>query len=211
MNKRHNYDVPVQIVLFDLGRVLLDWDPDLLYQKLIPDRSERAHFLQTICTMDWHTRHDAGASFAENADALISEYPEKADLIKAWGTRWFEMFNGYIDGVPPLIDRLRAEDIPLYALTNMPGDPWEEMQIHFPYLTYFRDVVVSGHEKCVKPNPNIYQIALQRMGAAAPQTVLFIDDSLKNIEAADALGFQTHHFTAASGLETALIQHKLIN
>ena len=156
MNKRHNYDVPAGIVLFDLGGVLLDWDPDRLYHRLIPDQIERAHFLTTICTMAWHTRHDAGAGFAENAAALIARHPEKADLIKAWGTRWFDMFNGYIEGVPALIDRLRAKDIPLYALSNMPGDPWEEMNTHFAYLTYFRDVIVSGHEKCVKPDPEIY-------------------------------------------------------
>ena len=210
MNMAQNYGVPVKNVLFDLGGVLLDWKPDRLYQKLIDDADSRKDFLTNICTMEWHARHDAGLSFAKNADELILQYPEYTDLIRAWGARWFDMFAGYIDGVPALIDQLRAKDVPLFALSNMPGDPWEEMQIVFPYLTYFRDVVVSGHEKCIKPDPRIYQIALARMGNPEPQNVLFIDDSAKNIAAADALGFQTHLFKNACGLETALIQFKLI-
>lgn len=210
MNMAHNYGVPVKIVLFDLGRVLLDWEPDRLYRKLIAHPEERQAFLSNICTMAWHTRHDAGTSFAENADELIAQYPDHTDLIRAWGMRWFEMFDGYIDGVPALIDQLLARNTPLFALSNMPGDPWEEMKKQFNYLTYFRDVIVSGHEKCVKPDPRIYRIALARMDNPEPNSVLFIDDSAKNIAAADALGFQTHHFTSAFSLEKALIKLKLI-
>lgn len=210
MNMAHNYGVPVQIVLFDLGRVLLDWEPDRLYQKLIPDQAARLRFLQSVCTMEWHGRHDAGMSFAQNAGLLIQKFPEHADLIKAWGERWFEMFNGYIEGVPALIDRLERGNIPIYALSNMPSDPWPEMQKRFPYLARFRDTIVSGDEKCIKPDPEIYQIALARMGKPRPQSVLFIDDSPANITAADALGFQTHLFTSAQSLETALIKLELI-
>jgi len=146
MNTAHNYDVPVQIVLFDLGRVLLDWEPDRLYQKLIADKDARERFLATVCTMKWHNAHDAGASFADNAAPLIEKFPEHAPLIRAWGDRWFEMFDGYIDGVPALIDRLKAAGVRLFALSNMPSEPWEEMQTHFPYLQSFIDVIVSGDE-----------------------------------------------------------------
>jgi len=171
MNMAHNYGVPVQFVLFDLGRVLLDWEPDRLYQKLIPDQQARARFLSTVCTMEWHGRHDAGAGFAENAQPLIEKFPKHTHLIRAWGERWFEMFDGYIAGVPSLIDRLEAAKVPL---------------------------------------AEIYKIALARMGDPAPETVLFIDDSAPNIVAADALGFQTHLFTSAKGLETALIKRDLL-
>jgi len=210
MNTAHNYDVPVEIVLFDLGRVLLDWEPDRLYQKLIPDEKARERFLSTVCTMEWHNAHDAGASFADNARALIRKFPEHGPLIRAWGDRWFEMFNGYIEGVPALIDQLKTAKVPLFALSNMPSDPWEEMQTHFPYLKSFIDVIVSGDEKCVKPGPEIYKIALARMGNPPPETVLFIDDGPANIDAANAQGFQTHLFTSARSLETALIKRKLI-
>ena len=211
MNKAQNYDVPVKIVLFDLGRVFLDWEPDRLYQKLITDAQARASFLKNICNMEWHGKHDAGVSFSENAAQLIEKYPDKANLISAWGTRWFEMFDGYIEGVPALIDRLDAQNIPLYALSNMPSDPWEEMKTHFPYLLRFRDVIVSGHEKCIKPDEKIYKIALSRLGQPRPESVLFIDDSPANITAAKQIGMQTHLFTSSQGLETALIRLNLIS
>lgn len=210
MNKTHVNGVSVQFVLFDLGRVLLDWEPDRLYKKLIPDEEARKHFLTSICTMEWHTRHDAGSSFAQNALPLIEKFPEHAALINAWGARWFEMFDGYIAGVPAIIDALHANNIPLYALSNMPSEPWEEMKVHFPYLKQFLDVIVSGDEKCVKPHADIYHIALARMGNPAPNSVLFIDDSPANIAAADALGLQTHLFKSAFDLKTALIKLNIL-
>lgn len=200
----------VQTVLFDLGRVVLDWEPDRLYQKLIPDTKARADFLARICTMDWHTRHDAGVSFAENAAHLIDQFPDHAPLIHAWGNRWMEMFDDYIDGTPDLMDRLAARNVPLFALTNMPSETWPLMVENFSRMEMFRDVIVSGDENCVKPQAEIFNIALRRMGAPAPETVIFIDDSQANVEAAAKLGFVTHHFISAEGLETALIDHKLI-
>ncbi len=201
----------VQTVLFDLGRVVIDWNPDRLYQKLIADLSERRHFLTHICTMNWHVRHDAGMSFAENADLLTAQFPEHEDLIRAWGARWEEMFNGYISGTPELLDRLDAANIPLYALTNLPSEAWPPLQLMYPRMSLFRDVIVSGDEKCVKPDPTIFKIALSRMGNPSPETVFFTDDSPANIEAAAKLGFVTHLFEHANGLESALIDHKLIS
>ncbi len=211
MNKAQDYDVPVKIVLFDLGRVLLDWEPERLYRKLIPDAEVRASFLKNICNMAWHANHDAGLSFAENAVQLIENYPDKASLIKAWGARWFEMFDGYIEGVPTLIDKLQERNVPLFALSNMPSDPWQDMKTHFPYLQCFQDVIVSGDEKCIKPDEKIYQIALNRLGQPRADTVLFIDDSQANITAAEKIGMQTHLFTSSQGLETALIRLNLIS
>ena len=200
----------VSIALFDLGRVVLDWEPARLYDKIFDDAADRDHFLGSVCTMAWHTRHDAGASFAENAGALIAEYPEFEAEIRAWGTRWMEMFNGYIPGTPDLIERLHAGGIPLYALSNMPSDPWPAMLAHFGTLRRFRHVVVSGDVRMVKPDPAIYRHTLDVIGNPDPTTVLFIDDSATNIAAADALGFRTHHFTGAPGLAAALARHHLI-
>ena len=160
--------------------------------------------------MAWHTRHDAGVSFADNAADLIEIHPNYSDLIHAWRGRWMEMFDGYIDGVPALIDRLDANDIPFYALSNMPKDPWPEMREYFSYLRRFRDVVVSAEENCVKPDPKIYQIALDRVGAQTAREILFIDDRQDNIDAAAQFGFQTHLFTTAECLEIALKKFELI-
>ncbi|MEM7005549.1 MAG: HAD family phosphatase [Pseudomonadota bacterium] len=200
----------VQYVLFDLGNVLIDWDPGKLYGELIPDDTERTVFLRDVCNMAWHVNHDRGVSFAENAGPLIDRYPMYEREIRAWGDRWFDMFHGYVKGVPELIDRLEAANLQLYALSNVPDDVWPGMMETYDYLGRFKDVVVSGREKCVKPDPKIYSIALSRMGNPDPATVLFIDDSEKNTSAAAALRFQVHTFDTASRLETDLIDRNLL-
>jgi 2-haloacid dehalogenase len=199
-----------EIALFDLGHVVLDWDPARLYAKIIDTPQERETFLTDICNMTWHTRHDAGASFADNAAALIRQHPRYESEILAWGQRWMEMFDGYMDGTAELIRRLDARQVPLYALTNMPADPWDEMLQEFEILRRFRDVVVSGRIGLIKPGAEIYHVALKVMGHPEPADVLFIDNSLPNVEAADALGFRTHHFKHAEGLEAALLREGLL-
>lgn len=196
--------------LFDLGRVVLDWEPARLYDKIFPDTAERDRFLATVCTMDWHTRHDAGTSFAENAASLIAKFPQYEQQIRAWGERWIEMFDGYIDGTPRLIEALAGREIPLFALSNMPSETWPLMRETFPLLARFRDVVVSGDAGLVKPDPRIFALTLARMGGPAPADVLFIDDSQPNIATADALGFRTHLFRGAIQLERALITEGLL-
>jgi len=204
-------EMRVKIVLWDLGRVLLDWDPDRAYISRIENAETRAAFLRDVCNMDWHKHHDCGVSFADNAAALINRFPEHEANIRAWRTNWFDMFDGYIDGVPALFERLEATGIAQYALSNMPAEIWPDMLVHFPLLARFRDVIVSGEEKLIKPDPAIYHAALARMGSPSAADVLFIDDSAANIEAANKLGFQTHLMKNASGLETALMHYKLIS
>jgi HAD superfamily hydrolase (TIGR01549 family) len=198
------------IALFDLGRVVLDWEPARLFSRLLPDAEERDRFLSDICTMEWHTRHDAGVSFADNALPLIAKFPEYETEIRAWGGRWMEMFDGYIDGTPALIERLEARNVPLYALSNMPSETWPMMLEHFPLLKRFRHTVVSGDIGLVKPDPAIFAHTLRMLGDPAPSDVFFIDDSEKNIIAADALGFRTHLFRSAEGLEAALVAEGLL-
>ena len=200
----------VRYILFDLGRVVLDWEPSRLYSKLFDSSDELAWFLENVCTMDWHTRHDAGVSFADNAPGLIAKHPKYEAQIRAWGERWMEMFAGYIDGTPEIIERLTEKGLPLYALTNMPSETKPLMDAHFPLLTIFQDIIVSGDEKLVKPDPAIYALTLKRMGLPAPGEVLFIDDSEKNITAAAALGFETHLFRGAAGLERTLVEAGLL-
>ena len=199
-----------EIALFDLGHVVLDWEPSRLYTKIFDTPQERDAFLTDVCTMAWHTRHDAGVSFADNAAELIRLYPHYEAEILAWGRRWMEMFDGYMDGTAELIARLDARGVPLYALSNMPADPWDEMLEAFDVLRRFRHVVVSGQIGMIKPNADIYHHALRMMDGPDPDTVIFIDNSLPNVEAADALGFRTHHFKHAEGLEQALVREGLL-
>ena len=200
----------VRIALFDLGRVVLDWEPSRLYSKIFDTHQERDWFLENVCTMAWHARHDAGETFADTRAELIAQYPNYENEIRAWGDRWTEMFDGYIDGTPELMDRLVAQNIPLYALTNMSSETYPRHREDFPKLKMFIDTVVSGDEGLLKPDPAIYQLTLKRMGSPAPQEVIFIDDSARNIDAASALGFETHLFEGAAGLEQKLMQIGLL-
>lgn len=199
-----------RIALFDLGNVVFDWDPARLYRKLFDDPQECETFLADICTMAWHARHDAGVSFADNAAPLIAQYPQYETEIRAWGGRWMEMFDGYIDGTPDLVGRLEAKGVPLYALTNMPAEVWPLLLEHFPVLGRFTQVFVSGEIGLVKPDPAIYAYTLEQLGRPAASEVFFIDDMQKNIDAAAALGFGTHHFRGADGLERALADEGLL-
>jgi len=193
-----------QIVLFDLGNVVVDWQPLHLYKQLFETESEAEWFCETVCTLAWHTEHDRGVSMAENAKPLIAQYPQYESHIRAWETRWFDMFNGYIPGMPTLMATLEERQVPLYGLTNMPADLAPAIFDHFPMMKILRDIVVSGVEKVVKPDPRIYEIVLERMGNPDPGDVFFIDDSEKNVLAARDMGLQVHHFTGAKDLEQAL-------
>lgn len=195
----------VRYALFDLGRVVLDWEPSRLYTKIFDTSEERDWFLENVCTMEWHCRHDAGETFADTRPGLIAKFPKYEAEIRAWGERWDEMFDGYIDGTPEIIDRLAAKDVPLYALTNMSSETYPRHRENFPKLKIFIDTVVSGDEGLLKPDPAIYELALKRMGNPDPGEVIFIDDSAANIDAASAIGFETHLFKGAAGLESKLI------
>ncbi|MEM9053761.1 MAG: HAD family phosphatase [Pseudomonadota bacterium] len=199
-----------QIVLFDLGNVVVDWQPLHLYKQIFETASEAEWFCDNVCTLAWHTEHDRGVSMAENAKPLIAQYPQYETQIRAWETRWFDMFNGYIPGMPALMAQLEERQVPLYGLTNMPADLAPAIFDRFPMMKILRDIVVSAVEKVVKPDPRIYQIVLERMGNPDPGSVLFIDDSEKNVLAARDMGLQAHHFTGAIGLERVLQEQGLL-
>lgn len=202
--------MPERIVLFDLGNVVVDWAPIRLYRTIFPTEDEARRFCDEVCTLAWHVEHDCGVPMAENSARLKAEYPHHADAIDAWRTRWFEMFDGYVDGTDRLIERLHEAGHPLYGLSNMPSEVWPETIERFPVIKRLRDVIVSGDEGVVKPDRRIYEIAHERMGSPDPTAVLFTDDSLKNIEAAASFGFDVHHFKDAAGLEGALMERGLL-
>jgi 2-haloacid dehalogenase len=193
----------MKTVVFDVGGVLLDWDPEYLYRKLIPDDGERAHFLRDVCPREWNARADAGLSWPDAVAERISLYPDKAELIRAYDTRWPEMVSGQLHDVVAIKDELRDKGIPLYAITNFSSQKWRLSQTLWPTLADFDGVVVSGDEKLLKPDPRIYQVLFDRYGLA-PADCLFIDDVPANIDGAKHAGMAGHVFTSASSLRQAL-------
>ena len=190
-------------VIFDLGGVLIDWNPRHLFRKLFDDEQVMEHFLSHVCTPQWHLQHDAGKQFAETRDELKRDYPQHAALIDAFGDRHGEMFPDAITGTVALLERLAAANVPLYAITNFPAQTYPIAQQRFPFLRLFRDVAVSGYERLLKPDPGLFRILLRRNNIEASQAV-FIDDSLRNVEAANALGLHGIHFISPEALEREL-------
>jgi 2-haloacid dehalogenase len=195
----------IKAVLFDIGNVMITWHPENLFRKVITDAERRQHFLTNVVPMRWHDRHDAGVSFAENRIKPLADFPEFADEIHAFDNRFDEMLGQPIPETMAIIEELEAKGVPQYALTNMPQEKAEMVFSKIPAFRHMRDVIVSGVEKIVKPDPRIYDIALQRMGLPA-NAVFFTDDNRANIDAALAKGFVTHLFDRPESLRPALVR-----
>jgi len=195
---------PVTAVVFDIGAVLVDWNPEYLYAKVIHDPDERRWFLNEVCTLEWNFAMDAGTSVSEEVAKLAAERPEYADLINPWWDRWREMLGDEIPGTREIAEELRNSGTPIYALTNWNAQTWELGVAKFPFLTeVFDGIVVSGQEGVTKPDPRIFEILSSRYDLE-PSTTVFIDDSPKNVAAATALGYQAHLFTSAPELDAWL-------
>ena len=192
------------IVVFDLGGVLIDWDPRHLYRKLFAgDEAAMEHFLATVCTHEWHRHHDAGRSLAEGVRTLKDLHPDKAELIDAFGTRQGEMLAGSIAGAVEILKELRDRDVPLYALSNWPAETFPLARQRFDFLGWFHGIVVSGEIGAIKPEPRIYEVLLERF-AIDPQSAVFIDDVAVNAAAARAFGIHAIHFTTPAALRAEL-------
>ncbi|WP_206951004.1 HAD family hydrolase [Trinickia acidisoli] len=197
-----------KVVVFDFGGVLIDWNPDYLYRKLIPDADERRRFLTEVCTMDWVVRQDAGQSIASGTEELVARFPHEAERIRAFYGRWEEMIGGvFAEGVA-LVDKLEAAGVPLFGLTNWSNETFPYAWEHFPVLRRFRDIVVSGRVKLAKPDPRIYAETGARIErhvpGIAPNEIVFIDDNPKNTDAAAAAGWHGVHHTSAEATEAKL-------
>ena len=186
-------------VVFDLGGVLIDWDPRHLYRRLIPDEAEMERFLRDVVSAEWNLEHDRGRSFAEGVALLTRKHPEQADLIAAFHERWPEMLGGAIEGTVEILAELRTSGVRLLALTNWSAETWPIGRARFPFLAWFEAVIVSGAEQLVKPDPGIFRILVDRHGLD-PATTVFIDDLPRNVEAAAALGFRAIRFTTPAAL-----------
>lgn len=199
----------VLTVVFDIGNVLLRWDPRFLFSKLIDDPDELEYFLDRVVPLSWHTEHDRGRPFAESIAERQARFPEYAELIAAYYTHWDETIAGPIAGSVALLEALHTHGMPLYAITNYSAETFPRARAQFPFLAQFRDIMVSGEEGIVKPDPEIFRRAITRW-SLRPAHTLFIDDSPANIEAAARLGFRTHLFRGAQGLEAELVRLDLI-
>lgn len=196
---RAHASAEIEAVVFDVGGVLLDWDPRHLYRKLFDDEDAMDRFLDEVCTLDWHAAHDRGVPFEPSCAALAAEHPEHAELIWAWGRRSEEMVAGPVPGTVEILRELKDRDVPCYALTNMEAATYPQRLERFPFLRWFDGTVVSGFEGIAKPDPEIFQLLLDRFGLSATATVL-VDDAARNLVAARRLGMQTVRFESAAQL-----------
>lgn len=190
-------------VVFDIGNVLIEWDPRHLYRQLFSDGDEMEWFLTHVCSNEWNRRQDAGRAWADAEAELIPRFLQFAEQIRAFRARWPEMVPGPIPGMFELLEGLQAADVPLFAITNFAADTFEMTQARFPLLRQFKGIAVSGSLGMLKPEPGIYRWLIETYGID-PNSALFIDDSLANVEGARALGFHAHHFTGKAGLMPAL-------
>lgn len=195
----------ITTVVFDVGNVLIEWDPNHLYRRLIPDDASRTRFLAEVCTPDWNIEQDRGRTWAEGVAERVALFPEHEGLIRAFDEHWMEMVPGEIPGTVAILEELHAAGVPLYAITNFSAEKWALTLERFPFLARFRGVIVSAHERMIKPDRDIFDLCATRFGIEPGRSV-FIDDSEKNIVGARAAGFDAIHFSAPSALRTALIE-----
>lgn len=191
-------------VVFDIGNVLIHWDPRVLYRTIFSTEDEVEWFLGNVCTHEWNLEQDRGRSFEEAIAEATARHPKHADAIAAYHHRWTETIIGPIAGTVAILEELKASGTPLYAITNWHQDKFRETRARFPFLGHFRDIVVSGDERLIKPDPAIYRLLLDRNGLQAADC-LFIDDSPKNVAGAEAVGMKAHHFTSPEVLRATLV------
>lgn len=194
---------PPSAVIWDIGNVIVRWDPRTLYNHAIRGPALRERFLTQVCTLDWHFRHDLGVTFAENRAPLLARYPEFTEQILDWERRMPEMFSGAIPETEAAIAALADRGVPQFGLSNMSHEMIGPVRAMSPAFGHLRDIVISAETAIMKPDPRIYAQACLRFGIE-PAQAIFVDDSQKNIEGAAALGFQTHHFTDPAKLRPAL-------
>lgn len=190
-------------VIFDVGGVLVDWDPRHLYRTLLPTEAEVERFLSEVCTAEWNLAQDAGRPWAEAVAQLTGRFPEHAELIAAFDQRWPEMVAGEIPGTVEILASLRDAGVRLYALTNFSADKFTLTYHRFEWFSWFDGIVVSGRERVVKPDPRLYRILLDRYDVD-PAAAVYIDDVAANVVAAAGLGLTALHFTGPERLAADL-------
>lgn len=190
-------------MVFDLGGVLIDWDPRYLYRRIFDSEEEMEHFLGEICTPKWNRELDRGRTFRDSVALLCSENPGWEREISAYHERWDEMLGEPFRDTVGILERLHAAGIPLYALTNWSAETFHFARERYEFLGLFDDIIVSGEEGVIKPDPAIYRLLLERAGIA-PERSVFVDDREENVRAAEELGFDGAVFRDAARLRNRL-------
>ena len=190
-------------VVFDVGRVLFDWQLRALFEKLIADEDELNWFLANVVTEDWHFEHDRGRPLAEMVPQRIAQFPSYEEHLNAYQTRFNETIPGPVAGTHEIVGELHQAGVPLFCLTNFGHEFWAGFRPEHALFDLFSDIIVSGTEKVAKPDPRIYEIVEERSGRRG-EDLFFTDDNPANIEAALARGWQAHLFTDATSLRTRL-------
>lgn len=199
----------IEAVVFDVGRVLYQWRLGALIEKLTDDQAERDHVLSEVITEEWHFQHDAGRPLAEMVPERIAAFPHRERFLTAYAERFNETIPGPIPGSLEIVRDIHDAGVPLYAITNFGAEFWAAFRPTAPIFDLFRDIVVSGEEKLVKPDPAIYALAARRFGHE-PEAMLFIDDNLANVEGARACGWHAHHFQDAATLRAEFVERGLL-
>ena len=194
----------IRAIIFDVGNVLYGWDPDSFLVRQIADDDARLRFIEDVDLWGWHDSLDGGRPFDEASAELSEKFPDYAHLISAWGDRFGETISDPVPGTHAIVEELDARSVPLFAITNFSADFWPPFrQREDAFFSSFRDIVVSGEEKLLKPDPAIYYLALRRFGLK-PEEALFVDDREINVEGAEAVGMHAHLFTTAENLRERL-------
>ena len=193
----------IEAVVFDVGRVLYRWDLRILFEQLIEDEEQLEFLLSEVVTEQWHFQHDAGRPLGDMLPERQAQFPDYADALDAYRTRFNETIPGPVPGSLEIVRELHEGDVPLYAITNFGAEFWDGFRPTARIFDLFRDIVVSGKERIAKPDERIFALAARRFGHD-PDKMLFIDDNAANIAAARALGWQVHHFLDASRLRNDL-------
>ena len=199
----------IEAVVFDVGRVLYQWRLGTLLEKLTDDPAELEHVLSEVITEDWHFEHDAGRPLAEMVAERSARFPHFKRFIDAYATRFNETIPGPVPGSLEIVQELHAAGTPLYAITNFGAEFWAAFRPTARIFDHFRDIVVSGEEKLVKPDPAIFALAAKRFGHA-PAAMLFIDDNAANVAGARECGWQAHKFVDAPTLRAELVARALL-
>jgi 2-haloacid dehalogenase len=199
----------ISAVVFDLGGVLIDWDPRYLYRTLFDDEAAMEEFLATVTTPEWNRAQDAGRPWAEAVEELVERHPDQRDLIEAYWRRWPETLGEAIEPTVAILDELRSTGVRLYALSNWSGETFPKVRPRYPFLEWFDGIVISGDERLAKPDPRIFHVLVDRYGLSVAKTV-FIDDHAPNVEAAAALGLIAVRFVSAADLRLELVRLGLL-
>jgi 2-haloacid dehalogenase len=201
----------IDTVIFDLGGVLIDWNPTHLYKKIFQDPEEMNYFLAEVCSPEWNEQQDGGRSLDEATTILLDEFPQYTDEIKAYYGRWTEMIGGAIDDTVTILKEIKAaETHRIYALTNWSAETFPVALERYDFLQLFEGILVSGDEKMKKPEHQIYNLILNRYKIHGPNAI-FIDDNLRNIKASIECGIHGIHFTSPKQLRIDLKKYGILS